>query len=102
MGHVRFRIFAHLPANTPVQPPKIPPNSFVKRNLPLTPTRSRICAQNPAIFMKTRNFGGRGRGYPMPSQFRFWNCGNLQLPELLVADGEVAGRDSYSRMGQSK
>src|SRR5271166_7154693 len=64
MGSVRSRFFTHFHAKTPVQPPKIPPNSFVQRILPVTPTRSTGCAQNPAILMKTRNFGGRGEGYP--------------------------------------
>src|SRR5271165_1016892 len=64
MGSVRSRFFTRLHAKTPIRPPKIPPNSFVQRILPVTPTRSTGCAQIPAIFMKTRNFGGRGEGYP--------------------------------------
>jgi len=66
MGHVRSRFFNHLSANAPVQPAKIPSNSFVQRILPVTPTRSIACAQDPAISLKTRNFGGGGRGVPLP------------------------------------
>ena len=62
MGHVRCRFFTHLPANTPVQPPKIPPNSFVQRNLPLTPTRRGTYARNSRKLVKNEDFTRRGVG----------------------------------------
>src|SRR5208337_1918181 len=69
MGHVRSRFSTHLPAHNPIQPQKIPPNSFVQRILPVTPTRSTDCAQNPANSMKTRNLGGGGGGCPKTKIF---------------------------------
>ena len=47
-----------------LQPQKSTAKSFVKRNLPLSPTRTVICAENPRISMKTRNFRGEGEGVP--------------------------------------
>src|SRR5271166_5666585 len=80
MGHVCSRFFTHLPVNTPLQPQIIPPNSFVHRILPVTPTHSIACAQNPAILMKTRNFGGGGRGCHTPHRSRF---GTIAIPSSL-------------------
>src|SRR5271157_1429223 len=72
MGHVCSRFFTHLPANPALHLQKIPPKSFVQRILPVTPTRSTVCAQNPANSMKTRNFvGGGGGGVPKPRYFPF-------------------------------
>src|SRR5271166_2517698 len=79
MGSVRSRFFTRLHAKTPIRPPKIPPNSFVQRILPVTPTRSTGCAQIPAIFMETRNFGGGGRGTPEVSHVPFWHHGSHQF-----------------------
>src|SRR3974390_2596502 len=62
MGPDYCCVFAHLAACAPFRPPKIPPNSFAKTNLPLTLTRRRTYAQIPPISMKTRNFVGRGEG----------------------------------------
>ena len=64
MGPVRSRFLAHLPAKASVRSPKIPPKSFIKTTLPVSPTRSRFCTQNDAISMKTRIHGGGGRGVP--------------------------------------
>jgi len=61
---VLARFFADLPLYNNSQPYRIPPNSFVKKILPVSPTRRRIRAQNSAIFMKTRNFRGEGEGVP--------------------------------------
>src|SRR5271166_4828718 len=69
MGHVCSRFFTHLPANPALHLQKIPPKSFVQRILPVTPTRSTDCAQNPANSMKTRNFVGGGRGCPQTKIF---------------------------------
>ena len=62
MGHASSPFLTHLPANTPVQLPKIQPKSFIKRILPVTYTGPIICTQNDAISMKTRIFVGWGEG----------------------------------------
>src|SRR5271165_4207545 len=64
MGSVRSRFFTRLHAKTPIRPPKIPPNSFVQRILPVTPTRRAVAAQIAAILRKTRDVGGRVEVYP--------------------------------------
>src|SRR5271165_732740 len=69
MGPVYARFSDHLPGATPIQPQKISPNSIVQTILPVTPTRSTDCAQNPANSMKTRNFVGGGRGCPQTKIF---------------------------------
>jgi len=82
-GPVRLRFLANFPAKAPVYPRKPPPKSFVKTILPVSPTRRRICAQIPAIFMKTRNFRGRGRGPPLSDIVPFWE--SQRPPEMSQA-----------------
>lgn len=63
MGHLRFRFFAHLPANTPVQPQKFSPKSFVKTTLLLSLTRSRLCAAKSVSPRKQGSCSMGGGGY---------------------------------------
>jgi hypothetical protein len=65
-GSVRLRNFFHLPINAPVCPQNISPKSFIKKILPISPTRRRFCEENVAIFLKTGIHRGRGRGYVVP------------------------------------
>ena len=64
MGPVHSRFFAHLPASAFVRLPKLLPNSFVFKILPLTPMGSIFCLPcHPQIlwnedFAKHRGEGG--------------------------------------------
>src|SRR5271165_3794302 len=82
-------------------PPKTPAKSFVKTILPVTPTRSRFCAQNLAIPMKTRNlgegYGGEGgtHGYPPGSLSQNGNA------RRLLAGSAVRRRQTFSQQPAS-
>src|SRR5450755_1590012 len=65
-GLVRSRLLAHLLACTLLRPPKIPPNSFVKRTLPLTSTRSIVCAHVRLSIRKQMLCDMGGGGTPGP------------------------------------
>src|SRR5271157_1314847 len=80
MGHVYSRFFSHLPADTPVQPQKIQPNSFVKRNLPLTPTRRGIYAHYSRKSVKNEDFTKSGGGGGGAVIGRSSNSGILRRP----------------------
>jgi hypothetical protein len=61
-GSVRLRDCSDPTAHPSYRPENTPANSFIKNNFPLSLTRRLICAQLPAILMKTRNFEGEGGG----------------------------------------
>ena len=65
-GPVRSRFLAHLPARAFVHPLKLPPKFFVKKNLPITPTRTRICAGQDPYPQQNEEFTKKvgGGGYP--------------------------------------
>ena len=57
------RYLTDFPADGPIRPAKVPPNSFVKTNLPLSPLGRRICAPRSRKSVKNEDFtkdGGRG------------------------------------------
>ena len=64
IGTLGCRFLTHRPALSAVYLAKYPRNSFAERNLPVSLTLAVICEQIPPNPMKTRNLGGRGRGYP--------------------------------------
>lgn len=57
-GSIGSRFSAHLPARSRTLVPKGPPNPFVKRSLPLTPTGSRFCADCTAYLQWNEEFAG--------------------------------------------
>jgi len=69
MGHVRSRFLAHLPAKALVRPPKIPPNSFAKKTLSLTPTLSMFCARF-RVSPSKQGFCDMGGGGCTPARYR--------------------------------
>ena len=76
-----------LPANAPIRPPNTLPNSFVKRNLPISPTRRGFCGTTPRYLQQNEDFTkreGEG-GTPLPSQIPLGNYRNPQLLQPLVA-----------------
>src|SRR5271165_7093231 len=82
MGPVRSRVFAHLLADTPVQPPKIPPNSFANKTLSLTPTLSMFCAEFRVSLRKQGFCDMGGGGYPMPSTVPVLELRQTQGPSV--------------------
>src|ERR1035438_9179568 len=66
MGHLRSRFSTHLPANPPVRPQKIRPKSLFRSILPVSPTRSRVCARLRVSPSKHGFCDMGGRGVPPP------------------------------------
>ena len=65
MGHVHCSVFAHLAASAPFRPPKSPPNSFVKTNLPVTPLGRIFCEHTRTYLQWNEDFRKkRGEGVP--------------------------------------
>src|ERR1019366_205093 len=87
MGHLRSRFSTHLPATPPVRPQKIRPKSLFRNILPVTPTRSILCADfrlSPPVFSIFYEQGGGGRGVRPIRPFPIWET-NLAAPARAAA-----------------
>ncbi len=66
MGPVRLPSSAVPPAPASFRPRKVPHKSFVKKNLPVSPTRSRFYRNSTAQVLKNEDFAKyRGEGVPL-------------------------------------
>src|SRR5450755_2566476 len=73
IGHGRFRFFTLPPAQVPVYPAKIWPNSFVERNLPVTLMRSIFYKEVTMQLLENKDFSRWEGGLPSASQARIGN-----------------------------
>ena len=92
MGPARSRFLARLPAKTPVHPQKVPRNSFVKRNLPVSPTGSRFCAESVAQVLYNEEFAniwGEGGTPAALKRLLYPYRATVDFAEEFTAAGEV-------------